>query len=81
MKREDETTFRWWTFGHTAPWIAVLQVIAALAQERFDKKQIENFHSIKKFKSTERHHFQKQFLGASLTPCWVSFCQICQDFC
>ena len=36
MKREDETTFRWWTFGHTAPWIAVLQVIAALAQERFD---------------------------------------------
>jgi len=36
VKREDETTFRWWTFGHTAPWIAVLQVIAALAQERFD---------------------------------------------
>ena len=32
VKREEETGARWWTFGHTAPWIAVLQVIAALAQ-------------------------------------------------
>lgn len=37
MKREEETGARWWTFGHTAPWIAVLQVIAALAQTPFPK--------------------------------------------
>ena len=40
MKREEETNARWWTFGHTAPWIAVLQVIAALAQARFDISKV-----------------------------------------
>jgi len=32
VKRKEETGNDKWTFVHTAPWIAVVQVISALSQ-------------------------------------------------